>query len=465
MTRAQAPPAADAALAGSPVARRLLREAPERLGRLDVVGPAGTGKSVLLDALADVMERAGHTVLRELPEPGRAVDARAALLVDDAHRLSPADLTRLTTLAGGEVGVLVVAHRPWPRPDGMSALGAALAARRAPLVLGALDRSGVPGPGGARARRPGSATVGRRRRPGADPDRRPPRPRRPDARRPDRAGRRRPDAMALGSQPPAQQPVGPAGLRRPPPPGRRARPPARPGPRRPPRARPPRPRAGRRADPAALDELVEAARAEGLLTAEGAPIPLVSAAVLERTPPATRLEMRRALAERELDRGGNVLAAARRLLGTGVSGGRVAGVFTAAGDESLRTGLPGAGELYGAAVGAGAPAVELASRRAEAALRSGDLDLALTQADQVLSAAGPGVDRRSRAGRDGGRRRPRPPRHARPQRRRVPLPRRADGSGGGARAHRHGRVGRGAGGARRAARRTSRRRCSRGPRS
>ena len=100
MTRAQAPPAADAALAGSPVARRLLREAPERLGRLDVVGPAGTGKSVLLHALADVMERAGHTVLRELPEPGRAVDARAALLVDDAHRLSPADLTRLTRWPG-----------------------------------------------------------------------------------------------------------------------------------------------------------------------------------------------------------------------------------------------------------------------------------------------------------------------------------------------------------------------------
>jgi DNA-binding CsgD family transcriptional regulator len=142
------------------------------------------------------------------------------------------------------------------------------------------------------------------------------------------------------------------------------------------------------ADPAALDELVEAARAEGLLTAEGAPIPLVSAAVLERTPPATRLEMRRALAERELERGGNVLAAARRLLGTGVSGARVAGVFTAAGDESLRTGLPGADELFAAAVGAGAPTLELASRRAEAALRSGDLDLALTQADQVLSAAG-----------------------------------------------------------------------------
>lgn len=387
MTRAQAPPAADAALAGSPVARRLLREAPERLGRLDVVGPAGTGKSVLLHALADVMERTGHTVLRELPEPGRAVDARAALLVDDAHRLSPADLTRLTTLAGGEVGVLVVAHRPWPRPDGMSALGAALAVPRAPLVLGALDRSGVQARVvhvlGDRAPRPSDAVIdlvltqtgghpalvdrmlaalielG-----GADPTRWRWDPSRPPSSLLAQLGygvHRLPDGVrdllrvrALGAplEPDLLVPV--LGV----------------------------------ADPAALDELVEAARAEGLLTAEGAPIPLVSAAVLERTPPATRLEMRRALAERELERGGNVLAAARRLLGTGVSGARVAGVFTAAGDESLRTGLPGADELYGAAVGAGAPAVELASRRAEAALRSGDLDLALTQADQVLSAAG-----------------------------------------------------------------------------
>ena len=69
--------------------RRLLREAPERLGRLDVVGPAGTGKSVLLDALADVMERAGHTVLRELPDRSRRRRRGAALLVDDAHRLDP----------------------------------------------------------------------------------------------------------------------------------------------------------------------------------------------------------------------------------------------------------------------------------------------------------------------------------------------------------------------------------------
>ena len=386
MTRAQAPPAVDAALAGSPVARRLLREAPERLGRLDVVGPAGTGKSVFLDALADVMERAGFTVLRECPaDPGPQV----ALLVDDAHDLSPADLTRLTTLAEGELGVLVVAHRPWPRPDGLSALGAALAARRAPLVLGALDRSGVQARAvhvlGDRAPRPSDAVVdlvlaqtgghpalvdrmlaALIEQGGPDPTRWRWDPSRPPGGLLAQLGytvHSLPDgvrdllrARALGAplEPDLLVPVlGPAVA----------------------------------VDAAALDELVEAARSEGLLTAEGAPIPLVSAAVLDRTPPATRLEMRRALAERELERGGNVLAAARRLLGTGVSGARVAVVFTAAGDESLRTGLPGGDELFAAAVGAGAPAVELASRRAEAALRAGDLDLALTQADQVLSAA------------------------------------------------------------------------------
>src|SRR6185503_1632251 len=110
---------------------------------------------VFLDALADVMERAGFTVLRECPaDPGPQV----ALLVDDAHDLSPADLTRLTTLAEGELGVLVVAHRPC------------------------------------------AAAVGRRRRPGAGPDGRAPRACRPDARRLDRAGRPRSHAVALGPQ-------------------------------------------------------------------------------------------------------------------------------------------------------------------------------------------------------------------------------------------------------------------------
>ena len=241
-SRLRPPPTS--ALAGSSAARRLLREPPERLGRLDVVGPAGTGKSVLLDALADVMERAGRTVLRDLPADATPVDPQVALLVDDAHLLTPEDLARLAALAEGDVGVLVVAHRPWPRPDGMSALGAALAIRRAPVVLGALDRPGVQARAAHVLGRAGTAATGRRRRPRSRPDRRPPRARRPDARHPGRAGRPGPDALALGPGPSARRPVGPAGLRRPPSARRRARPPPRPRPRRPAGARPAHPRAG-----------------------------------------------------------------------------------------------------------------------------------------------------------------------------------------------------------------------------
>ncbi|OLT02599.1 hypothetical protein BJF90_29085 [Pseudonocardia sp. CNS-004] len=136
---------------------------------------------------------------------------------------------------------------------------------------------------------------------------------------------------------------------------------------------------------AQVDELLEAARAAGMLTADGRAVPLVSAAVLARTPRASRSELRRALAEIELDRGGNVLAAARGLVGTGAAGSRVATVFTSAAEEALRTGSSSAGELFDAAVQAGSPALGLAAGRAEAAVLTGDLDLALIQADQVLS--------------------------------------------------------------------------------
>ena len=46
-------------------------------------------------------------------------------------------------LVDGPLGYLVVAHRPWPRPTGTAALGAALAGHRPPVVLDVLDRAGV----------------------------------------------------------------------------------------------------------------------------------------------------------------------------------------------------------------------------------------------------------------------------------------------------------------------------------
>ena len=131
---------------------------------------------------------------------------------------------------------------------------------------------------------------------------------------------------------------------------------------------------------------MEAARAAGLLTADGLAVPLISDAVLARTPAGSRSELLRALAEIELGRGGNIRTAARGLLDAGMSGARAAAVFSAAAAEVLPAGGAEAGEFLDAAVRAGTPALELAARRAEAAVLADDLDVALTQADQVLAA-------------------------------------------------------------------------------
>jgi DNA-binding CsgD family transcriptional regulator len=386
-TRTQpAPRTPERLVAGSPAARRLVHEATARSSvtrRVDVIGPGGHGKSVLLDALAAAFGAAGVSVHRGLPDRAELA-ADEALLIDDAHLLGPGDLERIAALAAAPHGHLVVAHRPWPRPTGMAELGAVLAATRPPVVLDALDRTGVATRAALQlgADRPPAELVDHvldrtAGLPGlvdrllvalveqAGPDR---------------------GAVPLPEQLPAGLLVqlgyvvhglgdGVGGLLL----ARALGAPLE--------AEVLVPLLGLPDDDGAaqLDELLEAARAAGMLTAVGRAVPLVSAAVLARTPQASRVEQRRALAEIELNRGGNVLVAARGLLGTGASGSRVAAVFTSAADEALRAGASVAAELLDAAVQAGSPALGLAARRAEAAVLTGDLDLALTQADQVLS--------------------------------------------------------------------------------
>jgi DNA-binding CsgD family transcriptional regulator len=382
-----APRAPERLLAGSPVARRLVHDAAARSpasARVDVIGPGGHGKTVLLDALAATFAAAGLTVHREIAGIAE-LGVDDALLLDDAHLLPPEEFERLASMAAAPGGHLVVAHRPWPRPPGSAALGSALAATRPPVVLEALDRTGVAARGalllGGDAPPPELVNHVHEQTAGL-----------PglvdrlfgallEQTGPDRVrGVRPPDeppagllvqlgylvhglgdgvgglllARALGAPLDSEVLVPMLGLS---------------------------PHDGA----AQLDELLEAARAAGMLTGDGKAVPLVSAAVLARTPRASRVELRRTLAEIELDRGGNVLAAAHGLLGTGAGGSRVAAVFTTAGEEALRTGSPTAGELFDAAVRAGSPALGLAAGRAEAAVLTGDLDLALTQADQVLS--------------------------------------------------------------------------------
>jgi DNA-binding CsgD family transcriptional regulator len=380
-SRALSSPGPDAVLAGSPVARRLVRDAvatPRSVSRVDIVGPGGFGKTALLDVLATVLRAAGTPVLRELPaaDPGPG----EAVIVDDVHLLSPAALERITALAAAGGGPVIVARRPWPRPTGSAALGAALAVQRPPVVLDVLDRLGV----AARAALvPGEWTEAAL-----------------DAVHVQTAGvPALVDRLlaALAEQAGPARPIDPTR----PPAGLLAQlgyivhglPPGVPellracavGAPLEPDVLVPLLGPALAPDAAVLDELVEAARAAGLLSPDGRAVPIVSAAVLARTPPLARLDARRALAELEMGRGGSVLRAARGLLGTGAGGERVAAVFTAAGEEALRTGGGAAEELFAAAVLAGSPALGLAARRAEAAMANDDLDLAMAQADQVLS--------------------------------------------------------------------------------
>ncbi|GAA4541584.1 LuxR C-terminal-related transcriptional regulator [Pseudonocardia xishanensis] len=367
---------ADVLPAAGPLLASLAAE-PEGPLLVDIVGPAGTGKSTTARAVARIW-----------PTASADPDAPFPLLVDDAHLLPDAAVDRLRERAAEPGARIVVTRRPWPRDDVLAALGAVLTETRPPVLLGPLDVAAVAArlttllgarPAPALAEHVHDRTAGTpllvdrmvaelvekagTARLTADVAPRVPVPTglldqlahrlwALDARVRDLTV-----AVALGAPLDAEVLVPLLGLLD---------------------------AAGSGVDE--VDELVAEARSAGALTPRGGPPPLVTAAVLRHVPEARRLEVRRALAEIELDRGGSVLTVARGLLDTGATGARVAGVFTAAAAEQARTGAD-AGPFLAAAVAAGAPALDVAARRAEAALRAGRLDDALTHADEVLSAA------------------------------------------------------------------------------
>ncbi|MCX6467371.1 MAG: hypothetical protein NTW05_27865, partial [Pseudonocardiales bacterium] len=332
--------AADLPAAAAAVVERVRRDPAAPLV-VAVVGPGGTGKTTVLDAVAAAYASAGVAVRRcaggrPLPAAGSGNGpADAPLLVDDAHLLAAGDLARLPAVAA--TGRLVLAHRPWPRPAGLAALVAGLGGRRSVVVTHHLGRGGV---AGRMARRLGVAppedmvalvheqsgglpalvdVVTRAlhdtgRFTAERPDR---------FRRPDRVSvsvalaerlRHQVDAldpavaalleaMAVGAPLDAAV-LGPLLDR----------------------------------SPAELSGTVEAARATGLLTEAGELIPFVRSLFLRLLPVLRGRDLQQRLAGLELDRGGSVLAAGRQLLGTGASGARIAAVLRAAADEALRPG-------------------------------------------------------------------------------------------------------------------------------
>ncbi len=357
-----------------------------------VVGPGGTGKSLLLERAARQYARSGVDVTAISPGrsieleslDGESLDLARPLLIDDAHGLPEATLTRLRTIAQAPDARVVVAYRPWPRPAGLRGLSAALSRTHSPTVLTHLDRSAIVDRISSRLRiqAPISLVELVQEQSGGLPwltdlvtqalvDSGGFNPARPqEFRRPQRVNvsaglaerlrhrieeldpevRRLLEAMAVGADLDAD--VLALLLD---------------------------------SDASELDETVEAALATGLLTESGQIIGFIANLVLRLAPTLRSRKLQRRYAEIQLERGGNMLTVGEQLLNTGASGTTVAAALEAAGEQALRERPELADKLFTAAVAAGAREQRLGVRRAHAAALAGDHTTALRLAEEVLA--------------------------------------------------------------------------------
>ena len=124
------------------LARRIVGGA--RPVRAGVTGPGGSGKSAILDDLAVTLRAHGLHVVEDL-EATELPDApeRVAFLVDDVQDLDAGDLERLRDLVRGDGPHVVVAFRPWPRSERMAKLADRLAKRGTVVALHPLTAAGI----------------------------------------------------------------------------------------------------------------------------------------------------------------------------------------------------------------------------------------------------------------------------------------------------------------------------------
>ncbi|GAA3542899.1 hypothetical protein GCM10022222_28230 [Amycolatopsis ultiminotia] len=320
-----------------PAARRLLAEhdAAATPVRLVVIAPGGYGKTALLGALDRGYRAAG-------------VDAT---VIDDADQLDDEDLARLTALAAAAEGPLVLAHRPSPRADALRSLGETF--RLPPLDVDevaklARHRTGHP--------LDAAAAAALHARTGGVP-------RLVERVVTDRLDAFRAELADLDDDVLRYLIAAEAG-------------------------------AGRNLDllgtlldrsPDALAEVVDGARATGLLDTEDALLPVAAEAVRAYAPPARRLAAVQQLVETQLLRGLPILDLARSLLDAGSSGASAATAFATAAHEALSSDTKLAARLFEAAADAGAREAATTTGWARAAALSGDLDTALRLGDGMLS--------------------------------------------------------------------------------
>ncbi|HEY2694098.1 MAG TPA: helix-turn-helix transcriptional regulator [Pseudonocardiaceae bacterium] len=341
--------------------------------QLVVIAPGGHGKTALLAELEHTYRSAGLTVRTPREASAAPADADTVLIVDDAHQLTAAQLDELNALVDGDLTRAIVACRPWPRPAELSGLIERLTRRHGPLLPAPFDqRQTTAALTAALGRTPGSTLLERVQRltggvprfvervaASLDPSIKA-----PDQEIPATAltafgydfDRLEPEVLRFL----LAQLAGVGG-----------------------HAELIGELLGRDQDGVAV--IVEAAKASGLLAADGTLVPIVAAALATLNPGDGALAVRARLAQLQLARGGAVLDLVRPLPRSGVAG--LAAAYEAAAGEALASEPALAAELFGAAVSSGAPLPSVAVRWASAAALAGDLPAALRLTDQVI--AGP----------------------------------------------------------------------------
>jgi len=325
--------------------------------RLAVVAPGEYGKTALLEHLARICGPAGVPVARF----GREDAAGAALvLADDAHLMDGAELDELGRLADDDRVGLVVAARPRPR---QAALNAILGRFRGQIVLRPFDRAQVDEYLGSAGQALGEFVhlqtggvpglvhrLAGALRPVDEPEV-------PEVVLSEIAGIvHAPETLRFLLAAEAGAGLDVDLLRE---------------------------VLAVEADDVA--EVIDAARATGLLGPDGTPLPIGVCAVRSLVPVEQRTAMRRRLAELRLKSGGSMLTMASQWLADELTGESVAKAFEVAAQEALPTDAALAAQLFDAAVAAGTPVAAVSARWAEAAALEGDLDTALRLADQAIA--------------------------------------------------------------------------------
>lgn len=109
--------------------------------KLLVTGGVGTGKSTLLVAVRDALRDAGSAVLTRAPADSDPADA--AVVVDDAHLLTSAEMQRLTEFATEPSSTVVVAAQPRDHDENLQALMTAIDRQRPRISLGPLTSAEI----------------------------------------------------------------------------------------------------------------------------------------------------------------------------------------------------------------------------------------------------------------------------------------------------------------------------------